>query len=192
VLPRRHADVHAHRHGAHGQPADGDLEDDSDYAPQRRSFDARFAGAHRALTDDRNTVGQAVRVPLDDGGIGRVKLSIPPFSGDRGPDDYLEWEMRMDQIFSTHHYSEEKRLQLAAVEFTGYVLIWWSQILRMPTRPMSWRGMKELMRCRFVPEHYKRDMYHKLQRLTQGNKSMDEYYKERELLMIPDDDTYLG
>jgi hypothetical protein len=92
--------------------------------------------------------------------------------------------MRKDQIFATHYYTEEKRLQLAAVEFTGYVLIWWNQILRMHTRPTSWTGMKDLMRHRFVPEHYKRDMYNKLQQLTQGTKSVDEYYKEMELLMI--------
>jgi hypothetical protein len=92
--------------------------------------------------------------------------------------------MRMDQIFTTHYYTENKRLQLTAVEFTGYVLIWSNQILRICTRPMSWRGMKELMRHCFVPEHYKRDMYNKLQQLTQGTKSVDEYYKEMELLMI--------
>jgi hypothetical protein len=90
----------------------------------------------------------------------------------------------MDQSFATHYYTEEKRLQLAAVEFTGYVLILWNQILHMRTRPTSWRGMKELMQHRFVPEHYKRDMYNKLQQLTQGTKSVDEYYKEMELLMI--------
>ena len=44
--------------------------------------------------------------------------------------------------------------------------------------------MKEFMRRRFVPGHYKRDMYNKLQRLSQGNMSVDEYYKEMELLMI--------
>jgi hypothetical protein len=44
--------------------------------------------------------------------------------------------------------------------------------------------MKDLMGHRFVPEHYKRDMYNKLQQLTQGTKSVDEYYKEMELLMI--------
>jgi hypothetical protein len=84
----------------------------------------------------------------------------------------------------THHYTEEKKIQLAAIEFSGYVLICWSQILCMPNRPTSWRGMKELMRRRFVPEHYKREMYHQLQRLTQANMSVDAYYKEMELLMI--------
>jgi hypothetical protein len=163
---------------------DGELDDDADYAPQQRQFVARPVGAHRVQPHDRDRVGHAGRVALDDGGLGRIKLSIPPFSGDRGPEDYLEWEMHMDQIFATHYYTEEKRLQLAAVEFTDYVLIWWNQILRMHTRPTSCRGMKDLMRHRFVPEHYKRDIYNKLQQLTQGTKSVDEYYKEMELLMI--------
>jgi hypothetical protein len=178
VVPCRPAEIHDHRPVA---PAyDGELDDDVDYVPQQQQFAARPVGAHR----DRDRVGHAGRVPLDDGGLGRIKLSIPPLSGDRGPDDYLEWEMRMDQIFATHYYTEEKRLQLAAVEFTGYVLIWWNQILHMRTRPTSWQGMKDLMRHRFVPEHYKRDMYNKLQQLTQGTKSVDEYYKQMELLMI--------
>jgi hypothetical protein len=180
VVQRRPADNHDRRLLA---PADdGDLQDDAHYI--QRPFAARPAGALREQLPDRDRFGHAARVPLDDGGLGRIKLSIPPFSGDRGPEDYLEWEMRMDQIFSSYHYTEERRLQLAAVEFTGYVLIWWNQILRMRTRPTSWRGMKELMRHRFVPEHYKRDMHNKLQQLAQGTKSVDEYYKEMELLMI--------
>ena len=92
--------------------------------------------------------------------------------------------MCVNHIFAAHRYTEEKKLQLAAIEFSGYVLIWWSQILRMPNRPTSWRGMKELMRRRFVPEHCKREMYNKLHQLTQGTKTVDAYYKEMELLMI--------
>lgn len=92
--------------------------------------------------------------------------------------------MSVDQIFDAHHYSKEKKVQLAGIEFTGYALIWWSQIFRSRHRPTTWRGMEEFMRRRFVPEHYKRDMYNKLQRLSQGNMSVDEYYKEMELLMI--------
>jgi hypothetical protein len=181
-VERRLAKIHDHRPVS---PAnDGELADDADYAAQQRPFAACSAGAHHVQPHDRDRVGHAGRVPLDDGGLGRIKLSIPSFSGDRGPDYYLEWEIHMDQIFTTHYYTEEKRLQLAAAEVTSYVLIWWNHILRMCTRPTSWRGMKDLMRHHFVPEHYKRDMYNKLQQLTQGTKSMDEYYKEMELLMI--------
>ncbi|KAJ9707529.1 hypothetical protein PVL29_002526 [Vitis rotundifolia] len=44
--------------------------------------------------------------------------------------------------------------------------------------------MKATIRRRFVPSHYYRDLYQKLQSLTQGYRSMDDYHKEMELAMI--------
>ena len=44
--------------------------------------------------------------------------------------------------------------------------------------------MKVLMRRRFVPNHYYRDRYLKLQGLNQGYKTVDEYHKEMEIAMI--------
>jgi hypothetical protein len=44
--------------------------------------------------------------------------------------------------------------------------------------------MKVLMRRRFVPKHYYRDLYLKLQGLNQGYKIVDEYHKEMEIAMI--------
>ena len=44
--------------------------------------------------------------------------------------------------------------------------------------------MKREMRARFVPKHYKRDLFDKLQNLKQGTKSVEEYYKEMEQAMI--------
>ena len=38
-----------------------------------------------------------------------------------------------------------------------------------------------LMRRRFGPNHYYRDLYMKLQGLNQGSKSADEYFKEMEI-----------
>ncbi|KAK1613578.1 hypothetical protein QYE76_019095 [Lolium multiflorum] len=153
------------------------------YAPRQRHHDPRVEALARGGANDRDRFGQAARVHVDDG-IGRVKISIPPFSGKCEPEDYLDWEMCVEQIFNAHRYNEEKKMQLAAIEFTGYALLWWNQICRSRHRPTSWQGMKDFMRRRFVPEHYKRNMYIKLQRLSQGNLSVDEYYKEMELLMI--------
>jgi len=48
----------------------------------------------------------------------------------------------------------------------------------------SWEEMKRLMKRRFVPSHYQRDLHKKLQRLTQGSRSVDEYYKEMEVSII--------
>jgi cysteinyl-tRNA synthetase len=44
--------------------------------------------------------------------------------------------------------------------------------------------MKRETRARFVPKHYKRELFDKLQNLKQGSKSVEEYYKEMEQAMI--------
>jgi hypothetical protein len=48
----------------------------------------------------------------------------------------------------------------------------------------TWTEMKREMRARFVPKHYKRDLFDKLQNLKQGSKYVEEYYKEMEQAMI--------
>jgi len=42
--------------------------------------------------------------------------------------------------------------------------------------------MKRLMRRRFIPTYYQRDLHNKLQ--TQGSRSVDEYYRKMEVSMI--------
>jgi hypothetical protein len=44
--------------------------------------------------------------------------------------------------------------------------------------------MKIVMRKRFVPSHYYRDLCRKLQTLTQGSMSVEDYYTEMEIAMI--------
>ncbi|KAI4313094.1 hypothetical protein MLD38_037866 [Melastoma candidum] len=44
--------------------------------------------------------------------------------------------------------------------------------------------MKAVMRRRFVPSHYYRDLHLKLQSLKQGTNSVEEYHKEMEIAMI--------
>jgi hypothetical protein len=48
----------------------------------------------------------------------------------------------------------------------------------------TWGELKALMRRRFVPSHYYRDLYQKLQNLTQGSRSVKDYHKEMEEAMI--------
>ncbi|XP_052882726.1 uncharacterized protein LOC128291585 [Gossypium arboreum] len=48
----------------------------------------------------------------------------------------------------------------------------------------TWTEMKAVMRRQFIPAYYHRDLYQKLQNLTQGSKSVEDYYKEMEIAMI--------
>lgn len=124
-----------------------------------------------------------------DRNLGSIKMKIPPFSGRNDPDAYLEWEKKVELVFDCHNYSEEKKVKLAAVEFTDYAIVWWDQLVlnrrRNRERPVdTWEDMKAIMRRRFVPNHYYRDLLQRLQGLTQGNKSVEEYHKEMEVTMI--------
>ncbi|KAL4319465.1 hypothetical protein GQ457_18G010360 [Hibiscus cannabinus] len=44
--------------------------------------------------------------------------------------------------------------------------------------------MKSVMRRRFVSTHYHRELFQRLQNLIQGNRSVEYYYKEMEVVMI--------
>ncbi|WZY72210.1 hypothetical protein YC2023_004450 [Brassica napus] len=118
-----------------------------------------------------------------------LKLKIPPFHGKADPDAYLEWEKKIELVFNCQHYSETKKIQVAATEFNDYALSWWDQLVTNKRRngefPIeTWAEMKAVMRKRFVPSHYHRDLHQKLRLLTQGSKSVEEYFQEMELLML--------
>ena len=80
-------------------------------------------------------------------------------------------------------------MKLAVVEFKDYALVWWDQIMtsrrRNYERPIdTWDDLKAIMRRRFIPSHYYRDLFQRLQNLTQGSKSVEDYHKEMEVAMI--------
>ena len=94
----------------------------------------------------------------------------------------------MDWIFDCHNYSKAKKVKLVVIEFMVYALIWWDQNVisrrRSGERSVALsEEMKVLVRRRFVPSHYYRDFYLKLQGLNQISRSVDEYFKEMEIAM---------
>ena len=116
-------------------------------------------------------------------------MKIPSFQGKNDPEVYLEWEKKVEFIFECHNYSEEKKVKLAVIGFTDYAIIWRDQLVmnrrRNYERPIeTWEEMKATVRRRFVPSHYYKDLYQKLQSLAQGYRSVDDYHKEMEIAMI--------
>ena len=80
-------------------------------------------------------------------------------------------------------------MKLAVAEFTDYAVVWWDQQVTTRRRNLertveTWNELNTVMRRRFVPSSYYRDLYNKLQSLTQGSKSVEEYHKEMEIAMV--------
>ena len=95
----------------------------------------------------------------------------------------------MELVFDYHNYLELKEVKLATIEFSEYTIIWWDQLVMARRRnreyPIeTWEEMKIVLRKRYVPSHYYRELYQKLQSLRQGNRSVGDYYKEMEIAMI--------
>lgn len=125
----------------------------------------------------------------EDSNLNGIKMKIPPFRGKSDPEVYLEWEKKVEFIFHCHNYSEEKKVKLAVIEFSDYAIVWWDQLVLNRRRNReraieTWDDMKSIMRKRFVPSHYYRELYKKLQGLKQGNRSVEDYYQEIEIDMI--------
>ncbi|KAH9801845.1 hypothetical protein KPL71_001176 [Citrus sinensis] len=154
-----------------GEEDDDDIDDFDDQA----TVDMRGRDNRRARRIDRD--------------LGSIKLKIPSFQGKNDPEAYLEWEKKVELVFDCHNYFKEKKVKLAAVEFTDYAIIWWDQLVlsrrRNCERPINtWEEMKAIMRRRFVPSHYYRELHQRLQSLIQGSRSVEDYYKEMEIIMI--------
>ncbi|PKI32689.1 hypothetical protein CRG98_046920, partial [Punica granatum] len=116
-------------------------------------------------------------------------MTIPPFQGRNDLDAFIEWERKVELVFDCYNYSEEKKVKLAAVEFTDYAIVWWDKLVkerrRNHERPIeTWEEMKTAMRRRFVPSYYYRDLHLKLQSLRQGTRSVEDYHKEMEIALI--------
>jgi hypothetical protein len=89
-----------------------------------------------------------------------------------------------------HNLSDQRCVSLASVEFSCYALTWWNQIQELVLgrdHINTWAEMKRVMRRRFVPSSYHRDLCNRLQTSKQGSKSVVEYFKEMELLLIRSD-----
>ena len=146
---------------------------------------------------DQGDVNLFARTERTDEGLGRMKLKIPTFDGKNDPDAFLEWEIKIELVFDCQNFSELKNVRLAAAEFVGYAINWYDQVVIHRRRnggpPIAtWDDLSALLRRRFVPEHYHRELHQRLRRLLQGTKSVKDYYQEMEILMIKADVDALG
>ncbi|KAK1609359.1 hypothetical protein QYE76_033032 [Lolium multiflorum] len=116
-------------------------------------------------------------------------LKPQEMKGEEDAEAYLSWALKVDKIFRIHNYSGAKKVAMASLEFEDYANTWWEQVLTLREEKgeppiATWEEIKKEMHARFVPTHYMTDLFNKLQKLKQGTKTVEEFYKEMELTMM--------
>ena len=89
--------------------------------------------------------------------------------------------MTVEKKVKSHLVPDCHKVRQATSEFKDFAIIWW---ISLEVHPLSWEGLKEEMRGRFVPASYKRDLHKKLQRLEQRDMYVQEYFVELQKGMI--------
>jgi hypothetical protein len=114
----------------------------------------------------------------------KVKFMIPSFYGLYDAEAYLDWEMIVDNKFSSHLVSEQHCVREATSQFKDFAIIWLNELSSLHLRLDKWDRLKATMHERFVPPAYQRDLRKKLQHLDQGDMSIQDYYAELQKGMI--------
>jgi hypothetical protein len=64
----------------------------------------------------------------NDDPFAKVNFFIAPFNGSYDVEAYLDWEMTVEQKFSSHLIPEQHRVRQATSEFKYFTLIWWNEL----------------------------------------------------------------
>nr|KYP33830.1 hypothetical protein KK1_045290 [Cajanus cajan] len=97
--------------------------------------------------------------------------------------------MKVEQLFSCHGISEEKKVSLATLSFQGHAMYWWTSLekerrLHHESPIQYWNKLRSALRMRHILPYYDRELMDKLQRLKQGSSSVEEYRQQMELLIM--------
>ncbi|KAE8766799.1 Tyrosyl-tRNA synthetase [Hordeum vulgare] len=100
-----------------------------------------------------------------------------PFYGTHDPEEYLEWERKMDTYLKLLQVPSEGQVKCATRNFHDYASTWW---LHTPSKSfeMSWSKTKKVMWQEFVPSTYMEHLQRQLENTIQGSKPLDEYFME--------------
>ena len=118
-----------------------------------------------------------------------VMVDLPHFHGKENVEIYLDWEMKVEQLFACHKVSEYNKVPLATLCFQGNAMYWWTILERdrcLYKDPLIeyLNDLRGALRCRHIPSYYSRELMEKLQRLKQKTMSVEEYRQKMELYMM--------
>ena len=89
-----------------------------------------------------------------------VRVDLPHFQGKENVEVYLDWEMKVEQLFACHGVSEERKVPLATLSFQGNAMYWWTTLernRRLHREPPIeyWNDLRGALRRRHIPSYYK-------------------------------------
>jgi hypothetical protein len=99
----------------------------------------------------------------NDDPFAKIKFMIPAFYGLYDAEVYLDWEMTIDNKFSSHLVCEQHRVRQATSEFKDITIIWCNELSSLHLQFDTWDRLKAAIRERFVSPAYKRDLQKKIQ-----------------------------
>jgi hypothetical protein len=101
----------------------------------------------------------------NDDAFHKLKFKIPHFDGKYDPDAYISWKLAVEQKITCFKFPENARIRVATSEFTNFTFVWWVQYGKKHPDGIlqTWVALKWVMRVRFVPSYYARDLINKLQ-----------------------------
>nr|KYP31190.1 hypothetical protein KK1_048738 [Cajanus cajan] len=87
-------------------------------------------------------------------------ITLPPFHGKDNVENYLDWEMKVEQLFSCHGVSEDRKVSLATLSFQGHAMYWWTSLekeRRINHEPpiQYWNELCSALRSSSVEEYRK-------------------------------------
>jgi hypothetical protein len=67
----------------------------------------------------------------------KIKFTIPPFHGRYDAEEYLDWEMIIEQKLASHLVPNRHKVRQATSEFKDFAIIWWQECATLPIQPNS-------------------------------------------------------
>ena len=108
---------------------------------------------------------------------------IPEYDEKLKPDEFLNSLVCVENIFAHKPMTDGHKITLVATQFRNYAAIWWAKLQRKRRNQQidpvdTWTEMKNLLKQKFLPVNYSRDLRLSFQYLKQGSKTVVEYSEE--------------
>jgi hypothetical protein len=116
--------------------------------------------------------------------LAEITNVLPSFEGNFDPHAYIDWELKVDSKFDEYDLSEKQMIFAASNALTRFALTEWKHICRLNRVPRSWIEFKIHFRDIYIPAYYADLLLTKLEKLSQGSRTVREYYHDFKICVL--------